>query len=83
MIRERFLCWDLCPGPISDGLERCITPDPPHRTSSYLRVILMWIIVIALDLALDFRLEFLWPCWMFLKRIFESFKYKSCVSFSI
>ena len=40
----------------------------------------MWLIVIALDLALDFRLEFLWPCWMFLKRIFESFKYKNCVS---
>lgn len=41
----------------------------------------MWLIVIALDLALDFRLEFLWPCWMFLKRIFESFKYKNCVCF--
>jgi len=57
-----------------------LTETLQNGTSSYLRVILVWIIVIALDLALDFRLEFLWPCWMFLKRIFESFKYKSCMS---
>lgn len=50
-----------------------------NGTSGYLKFLVMWLIVIALDLALDFRLEFLWPCWMFLKRIFESFKYKNCM----
>ncbi|CAF1205279.1 unnamed protein product [Rotaria sp. Silwood1] len=42
----------------------------------YLKFICIWGIIMAADYLLEFRFEFLWPFWLVLRSIYDSFKYQ-------
>jgi hypothetical protein len=46
----------------------------------YLKFICIWGIIMAADFLLEFRFEFLWPFWLVLRSICDSFKYQGLVS---
>ncbi|XP_052743475.1 macoilin-1 isoform X2 [Bicyclus anynana] len=48
----------------------------------YLKFVLLWVVVVMADYMLEFRFEFLWPFWMMLRSIYDSFKYHG-VAFSV
>ncbi|CAF4418045.1 unnamed protein product, partial [Rotaria sp. Silwood2] len=48
----------------------------------YLKFICIWGIIMAADFLLEFRFEFLWPFWLVLRSICDSFKYQGLL-FSI
>jgi hypothetical protein len=48
----------------------------------YLKFICIWGIIMAADFLLEFRFEFLWPLWLVLRSICDSFKYQGLL-FSI
>ncbi|XP_062857536.1 macoilin [Trichomycterus rosablanca] len=40
---------------------------------SFLKFMTMWIVVLLADFILEFRLEYLWPCWLFLGTVYTTF----------
>lgn len=52
-------------------------------TLLYLKFLLLWAIVILADFILEFRFEFLWPFWLLLRSVYDSFKYQGLVSVDI
>ncbi|XP_011146692.1 macoilin-1 isoform X2 [Harpegnathos saltator] len=51
-------------------------------TLLYLKFLLLWAMVILADFILEFRFEFLWPFWMLLRSVYDSFKYQG-LAFSV
>ncbi|KZC07268.1 PREDICTED: macoilin-1 [Dufourea novaeangliae] len=51
-------------------------------TLLYLKFLLLWTIVILADFILEFRFEFLWPFWLLLRSVYDSFKYQG-LAFSV
>ncbi|XP_076662695.1 macoilin-1 isoform X3 [Andrena cerasifolii] len=51
-------------------------------TLLYLKFILLWAMVILADFILEFRFEFLWPFWLLLRSVYDSFKYQG-LAFSV
>lgn len=49
----------------------------------YLKFLLLWAMVILADFILEFRFEFLWPFWLLLRSVYDSFKYQGLVSPSL
>ena len=47
----------------------------------YIRVLSFWAFVLIIDFLLEFRLELLWPLWLFLTSVYDSFKYQGLVTF--
>eukprot|EP00118_Oscarella_pearsei_P000230 m.4478 g.4478 ORF g.4478 m.4478 type:complete len:572 (+) comp10815_c0_seq1:35-1750(+) len=54
----------------------------PSSAGTYFKVFLVWIIVLAIDYAVDFRIEFFWPLWLLIRTGFDSFRYQG-VSFMV
>ncbi|XP_052903232.1 macoilin-like [Anopheles moucheti] len=52
------------------------------NTLLYIKFLLLWASVITVDFLLEFRFEFLWPFWLLLRSIYDSFKYKG-LAFSV
>jgi len=52
-------------------------------TLLYLKFLLVWAMVILADFILEFRFEFLWPFWLLLRSVYDSFKYQGLVSTSM
>ena len=48
----------------------------------YLKLLVLWGVVIVADYFLEFRFEYLWPFWLFLRSVYDSFKYQGLVSYS-
>uniref|UniRef100_A0A1B0CQT6 Putative conserved plasma membrane protein n=1 Tax=Lutzomyia longipalpis TaxID=7200 RepID=A0A1B0CQT6_LUTLO len=46
------------------------------NTILYIKFLLLWAIVITADFMLEFRFEFLWPFWLLLRSVHDSFKFK-------
>lgn len=46
----------------------------------YLKFVMLWASVVMADYMLEFRFEFLWPFWMMLRSVYDSFKYQGLVS---
>lgn len=44
----------------------------------------MWVLVLLADFVLEFRFEYLWPFWLFIRSVYDSFRYqglvRACVS---
>lgn len=57
-----------------------ITYDFYFSTLLYLKFLLLWAMVILADFILEFRFEFLWPFWLLLRSVYDSFKYQGLVS---
>ncbi|XP_035793522.1 macoilin-1-like isoform X1 [Anopheles albimanus] len=52
------------------------------NTLLYVKFLLLWALVITADFLLEFRFEFLWPFWLLLRSVYDSFKYKG-LAFSV
>ncbi|KPJ02508.1 Macoilin [Papilio xuthus] len=48
----------------------------------YLRFVMVWATVVMADYMLEFRFEFLWPFWMMLRSVYDSFRYQG-LAFSV
>jgi len=46
----------------------------------YAKLILLWALVLLSDYLVEFRFEYLWPFWLFLRSVYDSFKYQGLVS---
>ncbi|PAA61444.1 hypothetical protein BOX15_Mlig027250g2, partial [Macrostomum lignano] len=42
----------------------------------YLKFLLIWAVVLMLDFLLEFRFEYLWPCWLLLRSLHDSYRYQ-------
>ncbi|KAL5106271.1 Macoilin [Taenia crassiceps] len=49
---------------------------------SYLKLFLIWSTIVVLDFLMEFRFEYMWPCWLLIRTINDSFKYQG-VTFAI
>lgn len=49
-------------------------------TLLYVKFLALWLLVILADFILEFRFEFLWPFWLLLRSVYDSFKYQGLVS---
>lgn len=52
------------------------------NTLLYVKFLMLWAFVITADFLLEFRFEFLWPFWLLLRSVYDSFKYKG-LAFSV
>lgn len=52
-------------------------------TLLYLKFLLLWAMVILADFILEFRFEFLWPFWLLLRSVYDSFKYQGLVGINV
>ncbi|XP_041982112.1 macoilin-2 [Aricia agestis] len=59
-----------------------ITEGMYGNSMCYLKFVMLWATVIMADNMLEFRFEFLWPFWMMLRSVYDSFKYHG-VAFSV
>uniref|UniRef100_H3DHP1 Macoilin 1b n=1 Tax=Tetraodon nigroviridis TaxID=99883 RepID=H3DHP1_TETNG len=51
-------------------------------TFLYLKFLVVWALVLLADFVLEFRFEYLWPFWLFLRSVYDSFKYQG-LAFSV
>lgn len=51
-------------------------------TLVYIKLLLLWILVLVADYLLEFRFEYLWPFWLLVRSIYDSFKYQG-LAFSV
>merc|ERR1719361_1207621 len=51
-------------------------------TLVYVKLLLLWALVLAADYLLEFRFEYLWPFWLLVRSIYDSFKYQG-LAFSV
>ncbi|XP_076307627.1 macoilin-like isoform X3 [Tachypleus tridentatus] len=51
-------------------------------TFLYLKFMLIWAFVLMADFILEFRFEYLWPFWLLLRSVYDSYKYQG-LAFSI
>lgn len=51
-------------------------------TLVYVKLLLLWALVLLADHFLEFRFEYLWPFWLFLRSVYDSFKYQG-LAFSV
>ncbi|MEQ2248227.1 Macoilin-2 [Ilyodon furcidens] len=40
---------------------------------TFLKFMVMWTLVLLADFILEFRLEYLWPCWLFFGSVYTTF----------
>ncbi|CAB0017546.1 unnamed protein product [Nesidiocoris tenuis] len=51
-------------------------------TLVYLKFFMLWALVLLADFLLEFRFEFLWPFWLLLRSVYDSYKYQG-LAFSV
>lgn len=51
-------------------------------TFVYVKFLLVWGLVLMADFILEFRFEYLWPFWLLLRSVYDSFKYQG-LAFSV
>jgi hypothetical protein len=49
------------------------------RSLVYAKLLLLWLVVLSADYFLEFRFEYLWPFWLFLRSVYDSYKYQGLV----
>ncbi|VDD77146.1 unnamed protein product [Mesocestoides corti] len=47
-----------------------------NNFGSYLKLFLIWSTIMVLDFLMEFRFEYMWPCWLLIRTINDSFKYQ-------
>lgn len=51
-------------------------------TFLYVKFLFVWALVLLADFILEFRFEYLWPFWLLLRSVYDSFKYQG-LAFSV
>ncbi|XP_052440939.1 macoilin-1 [Carassius gibelio] len=59
-----------------------ITEGIHSSTFLYLKFLVVWALVLLADFVLDFRFEYLWPFWLFIRSVYDSFRYQG-LAFSV
>ncbi|VDN97351.1 unnamed protein product [Rodentolepis nana] len=54
-----------------------------NTVGSYAKLFLIWASIVVLDFLMEFRFEYMWPCWLLIRSINDSFKYQGIVSFFV
>lgn len=44
-----------------------------YSAYTFLKFMVMWTLVLLADFILEFRLEYLWPCWLFFGSVYTTF----------
>lgn len=59
----------------------CSVPLPLSFPSTflYLKFLVVWVLVLLADFVLEFRFEYLWPFWLFIRSVYDSFRYQGLV----
>lgn len=52
-------------------------------TFLYLKFLVVWALVLLADFVLEFRFEYLWPFWLFIRSVYDSFRYQGLVSMCV
>ncbi|KAM3858333.1 macoilin-1 [Diretmus argenteus] len=60
-----------------------ITEGIYSSTFLYLKFLVVWVLVLLADFVLEFRFEYLWPFWLFIRSVYDSFRYQGLVRDSI
>ncbi|KAG7222714.1 hypothetical protein INR49_026323 [Caranx melampygus] len=50
-----------------------ITEKLSESAYTFLKFMMMWTLVLLADFVLEFRLEYLWPCWLFFGSVYTTF----------
>lgn len=45
----------------------------PFSAYTFVKFMVMWTLVLLADFILEFRLEYLWPCWLFFGSVYTTF----------
>lgn len=45
----------------------------------YVKYIFLWLLAMLADYMLEFRFEYFWPFWLFIRSVYDSFKYQGMV----
>lgn len=59
---------------------------PDSRLSSVcsifvaVKLLVVWMVIVGLDFAAGFRLEYFWPLWLMLQSVIDAYKYQGIVS---
>ncbi|XP_064473424.1 macoilin-1-like isoform X2 [Ornithodoros turicata] len=64
------------------GKRAKITDGIYGSTFIYLKFLLVWALVLLADFILELRFEYLWPFWLLLRSVYDSFKYQG-LAFSV
>uniref|UniRef100_A0A4W5MSQ3 Macoilin 1 n=1 Tax=Hucho hucho TaxID=62062 RepID=A0A4W5MSQ3_9TELE len=59
-----------------------ITEGIYDSTFLYLKFLVVWALVLLADFVLEFRFEYLWPFWLFIRSVYDSFRYQG-LAFSV
>ncbi|XP_056154625.1 macoilin-1 isoform X1 [Lampris incognitus] len=59
-----------------------ITEGIYNSTFLYLKFLVVWVLVLLADFVLEFRFEYLWPFWLFIRSVYDSFRYQG-LAFSV
>nr|XP_061808571.1 macoilin-1-like isoform X2 [Nerophis lumbriciformis] len=59
-----------------------ITEGIYSSTFLYLKFLVVWVLVLLADFVLEFRFEYLWPFWLFLRSVYDSYRYQG-LAFSL
>ncbi|KAJ7989011.1 hypothetical protein DPEC_G00315120 [Dallia pectoralis] len=59
-----------------------ITEGIYSSTFLYLKFLVVWALVLLADFVLEFRFEYLWPFWLFIRSVYDSFRYQG-LAFSV
>ena len=51
-------------------------------TFVYVKFLMVWAAVLMADFILEFRFEYLWPFWLLIRSVYDSFKYQGLVRIS-
>lgn len=58
----------------------CVSSLVSRSSFVYLKFLLVWALVLLADFVLEFRFEYLWPFWLFIRSVYDSFRYQGLVS---
>lgn len=64
------------------GKRAKITEGIYGSTFVYIKFLLLWALLLLADFILELRFEFLWPFWLLLRSVYDSFKYQG-LAFSL
>ena len=45
-----------------------------------MKFLMVWALVLMADFILEFRFEYLWPFWLLMRSVYDSFKFQGLVS---
>lgn len=70
-VPRKPISFHMCPNRINsvDGLFTASL----YSAYTVLKFMMMWTLVLLADFILEFRLEYLWPCWLFFGSVYTTF----------